>query len=217
MIPLRDENPTDAFPLLTTAIIVANVAVFIWGNLEPQNEAALFNVYSLVPINFIHSPVEFYSTIFSSMFIHSGFMHLAGNLLFLWIFGDNIEDVLGKFRFLLFYLLCGALAAFGHMASDLNSQIPMVGASGAISGILGAYLVLFPFAKIRTLIFLGFFVTVVRIPAIVLLLIWLGIQISSSLYLEGGVAWFAHIGGFAAGFFFILPFKSKAMGLLGVR
>ncbi len=210
MLPFRDENPTHSFPLFTITILVANVAVFIWGNLEPQNEAALFTVYSLVPINFIHSPPEFYSTIFSSMFIHSGFMHLAGNLLFLWIFGDNIEEALGKVRFLLFYLLCGTLAALCHMASDLNSQIPMVGASGAISGILGAYMVLFPFAKIRTLIFLGFFITVVRIPAIILLLIWLSIQISSSLYMEGGVAWFAHIGGFAAGFLLILPFTPRA-------
>ena len=145
------------------------------------------------------------------MFLHSGFMHLAGNMLYLWIFGNNIEDVLGKFKFILFYLVCGVLAAFGHIATDFNSQIPMVGASGAISGILGAYLVLYPFARVKTLVFLGILITVIRIPAIILLGIWMGLQIWSGMVISsegGGVAWFAHIGGFLAGMILIKPFKT---------
>ena len=130
-------------------------------------------------------------------------------MLYMWIFGNNIEDVLGKFRFIIFYLLCGTLAALCHISTDLHSEIPMVGASGAISGILGAYLILFPYAKVKTLIFLGFFITIIRIPAIVLLVIWMVIQVSSGIIAsDGGVAWFAHIGGFIAGMLFILPFRS---------
>jgi len=145
------------------------------------------------------------------MFLHAGIWHLGGNMLYLWIFGNNIEDVLGKFRFVLFYFVCGTLAAFGHIATDLDSKIPMVGASGAISGILGAYLILFPFAKIRTFIFLGFFWTIARVPAILLLLFWVGLQIWNSASSEaGGTAWFAHIGGFVAGVLLILPFKNFA-------
>lgn len=130
-------------------------------------------------------------------------------MLYLWIFGNNIEDVLGKFRFILFYFICGTIAALGHIATDMESQIPMVGASGAISGILGAYLILFPFARIKTFVFLGVFWTIARVPAIALLLIWIGLQILNSLEAGagGGTAWFAHIGGFISGVLLILPFK----------
>ena len=143
------------------------------------------------------------------MFLHEGIWHLGGNMLYLWIFGNNIEDVLGKLRFVLFYFLCGTLPAFAHITTDLDSKIPMVGASGAISGILGAYLILFPFAKIRTFIFLGFFWTIARIPAIVLLLFWIILQIWNSAFTTTSTtAWFAHIGGFVAGVLLILPFKN---------
>ena len=129
-------------------------------------------------------------------------------MLYLWIFGNNIEDVLGKFRFILFYFICGTIAASGHIATDMDSQIPMIGASGAISGILGAYLMLFPFARIKTFIFLGIFWTIARIPSIVLLIIWIVLQILNSLATDsGGTAWFAHIGGFISGLLLILPFK----------
>ena len=142
------------------------------------------------------------------MFLHAGIGHLVGNMLYLWIFGNNIEDVLGKFRFILFYFICGTIAALGHIATDMDSQIPMVGASGAISGILGAYLILFPFARIKTFVFLGIFWTITRVPAIALLLICIGLQILNSLEPgAGGTAWFAHIGGFIAGVLLILPFK----------
>ena len=146
------------------------------------------------------------------MFLHGGFLHLAGNMLYLWIFGNNIEDVLGKFRFILFYFVCGAIAAFCHVVINPDSNIPMIGASGAIAGILGGYMVLFPKAKVKTLIFLGFFITIIRIPALVLLLLWMGLQVFNSMAMSaesGGVAWFAHIGGFIAGMVLILPFKNK--------
>tara|TARA_B110000881_G_scaffold49294_1_gene41573 strand:+ start:1241 stop:1681 length:441 start_codon:yes stop_codon:yes gene_type:complete len=142
------------------------------------------------------------------MFLHSGIGHLAGNMLYLWIFGNNIEDFLGRVRFVIFYLICGTLASMGHILTDLQSNIPMVGASGAISGILGAYLVLFPFARVKTLVFLGFLITIIRVPAIILLLIWILIQIFSGVIAgDGSVAWFAHIGGFISGMLLILPFQ----------
>ena len=143
------------------------------------------------------------------MFLHAGFLHLAGNMLYLWIFGNNIEDILRKFRFILFYLVCGTIAALGHVATDFNSVIPMVGASGAVSGILGAYLVLFPFARIKTLVFLFIFVTIIRVPALFLLGLWVLIQVGNAMAQSGGagVAWFAHIGGFLAGMLLILPFR----------
>ncbi len=211
MIPLHDENPTNSRPVLTVSLIAINVLVYINNLSMPGQMASVYANYGLVPAHLIHSPVSNYPNIFSSMFLHSGFMHLAGNMLYLWIFGNNIEDALGKFKFILFYLACGVLAAFGHIATDFNSQIPMVGASGAISGILGAYLVLYPFAKIKTLVFLGIFIAFIRIPAIILLGIWMGLQIWSGMAISaegGGVAWFAHIGGFLAGMILIKPFKS---------
>ena len=156
MIPLKDENPTQRFPFITLLFILLNIAVFFYGNSLPFDLSALYSNYALVPIKLLNRPLEVYPTIYTSMFLHAGIWHLGGNMLYLWIFGNNIEDVLGKLRFVLFYFLCGTLAAFGHITTDLDSKIPMVGASGAISGILGAYLILFPFAKIRTLYFLGF-------------------------------------------------------------
>lgn len=213
MIPLKDDNPTRNFPFLTLGFIALNIAVFIYGVNLPVHPSALYADYALVPTHLLNSPLTTYPTVYTSMFLHAGIWHLAGNMLYLWIFGNNIEDVLGKFRFVLFYFVCGTLAAFGHIATDLDSKIPMVGASGAISGILGAYLILFPFAKIRTFIFLGFFWTIARIPAVLLLLFWVGLQIWNSTSSQtGGTAWFAHIGGFVAGVLLILPFKNFSKG-----
>ena len=208
MIPLKDENPTKNLPVFTLFFLTLNIGVFIYGANLPVHPSALYENYALIPYQLIHSPVNAYPTIYTSMFMHAGSMHLGGNMLYLWIFGNNIEDVLGKFRFILFYFVCGTIAALGHIATDMDSQIPMVGASGAISGILGAYLILFPFARIKTFIFLGFFWTIARVPAIILLLIWIGLQIWNSAFTgTGGTAWFAHIGGFVAGVLLILPFK----------
>ena len=211
MIPLGDENPTRNFPVITLMIIGVNAWVyfstFIDASVPPD---IVFNEYGLVPYALVRAPVTFYPNIYTSMFLHSGFLHLAGNMLYLWIFGGNIEDVLGKFRYILFYLVCGTIAALGFVATDFNSVIPMVGASGAVSGILGAYLVLFPFAKIKTLIFIVIFVTIIRIPAMFFLGLWILIQVGSAMAQPTGgpgVAWFAHIGGFLAGMFLIMPFR----------
>jgi len=210
MIPLGDDIPTRNFPIITLLAIGINVAVFFFtfisASVPPDT---VFNEYGLVPYSLVHAPVTFYPNIYSSMFLHAGFLHLAGNMLYLWIFGNNIEDILGKFRFILFYLVCGTIAALGHVATDFNSVIPMVGASGAVSGILGAYLVLFPFARIKTLVFLFIFVTIIRVPALVLLGLWVLIQVGNAMAQSGGagVAWFAHIGGFLAGMLLILPFR----------
>ncbi len=212
MIPFHDENPTKHFPLLTLLLIGGNIFVFFWGFSYPGQAASLFINYGLVPYELIQSPIQTYPNVFSAMFLHAGFMHLAGNMLYLWIFGNNIEDVLGKVRFILFYLVCGVIAAMCHVFMDTGSQIPMVGASGAISGILGAYLMLFPKARVKTLVFLGILITIIRIPASILLILWLGLQIYSSLAsgnVGGGVAWMAHIGGFVAGMILILPFKAS--------
>ncbi len=208
MIPLKDENPTKNFPLITIMLIVSNTLIFLYQISQPMRTITIFSTFGLIPVHLIESPISTYPTIYSSMFLHSGIGHLAGNMLYLWIFGNNIEDVLGRFRFVIFYLVCGTLASVGHIFTDLQSEVPMVGASGAISGILGAYLVLFPFARVKTLVFLGFLITIIRIPAIVLLVIWILIQVFSGIVAgDGGIAWFAHIGGFITGMLLILPFQ----------
>ena len=209
MIPLKDENPTENFPHITIFLITSNTLIFLYQISQPMTVFAIFENYGLIPAKLIETPIRTYPTIYSSMFLHSGVSHLAGNMLYLWIFGNNIEDVLGKFRFIIFYLVCGTIASMGHIIIDFQSDTPMVGASGAISGILGAYLVLFPFARVKTLVFLGFFITIVRVPAIMLLVIWILIQVFSGVVSgDGGVAWFAHIGVFIAGMLLILPFHS---------
>ena len=208
MIPLKDENPTKNFPLITIIFIVSNTLIFLYQISQPMKTLTIFSSFGLIPLKLIESPISNYPTIYSSMFLHSGVGHLAGNMLYLWIFGNNIEDFLGRVRFAIFYLICGTLASIGHILTDLQSNIPMVGASGAISGILGAYLVLFPFARVKTLVFLGFLITIIRVPAIILLLIWILIQIFSGVIAgDGSVAWFAHIGGFISGMLLILPFQ----------
>ena len=208
MIPLKSENPTKNFPVFTLLFLTLNLIIFIYGINLPIDPSVLYENYALIPYELVHHPVKTYPTLYTSMFLHAGIGHLGGNMLYLWIFGNNIEDVLGKFRFILFYFICGTIAALGHIATDMDSQIPMIGASGAISGILGAYLMLFPFARIKTFIFLGIFWTIARIPSIVLLIIWIVLQILNSLATDnGGTAWFAHIGGFISGVLLILPFK----------
>jgi membrane associated rhomboid family serine protease len=210
MLPLKDENPTKHFPFVTIALIAANGYVFLSAITDPAAYDVAINLHGLIPARLVQGPPTEYLTLFSAMFIHSGWGHLLGNMLYLWIFGNNVEDYLGKTRFALFYLLCGTLASLAHLAVDPYSAIPMVGASGAISGILGAYLLLYPRARVLTLIFLGFYITVIRIPAVVLLTLWIVIQTVNSLALGaggGGVAWLAHIAGFAAGMVLIHPCK----------
>lgn len=211
MLPLYDRNPTRSFPLLTIGLIVANIAAFLWEVSVGVNGgdlayAQMIQSGGLVPYELTHlrdigpeSLVPLPFTAFTSMFLHADVMHLAGNMLYLWIFGNNIEDELGKLFFPPFYLAAGLAAAGLQVAFAPESEIPMVGASGAIAGVLGAYLVAFPHARVRSLVFLGFFVRMVDIPAYVLLGFWFVIQILSSLAGGAGVAWWAHIGGFAFG------------------
>jgi membrane associated rhomboid family serine protease len=208
LIPYKDDNPTRTAPYLTVGIIVLNVVVFlIQVAFRSKMELITYN-YGAIPHNLVtfesRQPVHPALTVFSSMFMHGGLFHLGGNMLYLWIFGNNIEDRLGHVRFLIFYLFCGIFAAYSHAITNAGSTIPMIGASGAVSGILGAYLLLFPRARVHTLLILGFFITTVRIPALIVIGFWAFIQflngiISSGLQNSGGVAWFAHVGGFLIG------------------
>jgi len=176
--------------------------------LSPAGEKYIVYNYGAIPSDLIAFEktrlLHPAATLFSSMFMHGGLLHIGGNMLYLWIFGDNIEDSLGHFRFLLFYLVAGIAAAYSHAVLSPSSNIPMIGASGAVSGVLGAYILLFPRAKVKTLIFFGFFVDVVKIPALIVIGFWAIIQfvngiLSQNLLPQGGVAWFAHVGGFLTG------------------
>ena len=221
MIPYKDDNPTSLTPFVTIGIIALNVLVFVVELMQGAGMKDVTYAYGAIPHSLVTfetiQPIHPALTIFSSMFMHGGVFHLGGNMLYLWIFGNNIEDRLGHVRFIVFYLFCGVVAAYSHAFAASQSMIPMIGASGAVSGILGAYAVLFPRAKVHTLIFLGFFVTTVRIPALIVIVFWAIIQfingaISSGLHEGGGVAWFAHIGGFLIGLVTIilwLPRRSK--------
>jgi len=215
MIPFKDDNPIRIFPFVTIAIIVLNVLVLLLQITSPDGQQKIAFSYGAIP-NFLltfktYQPIHPFLTVFTSMFMHGGILHLGGNMLYLWIFGNNIEDKLGHFRFIIFYILCGVIAAYSHALADPASHTPMIGASGAVSGILGAYLLLFPHARIHTLVFFGFFVDVIRLPAILVIGFWIVLQflngiISKGFVGQGGVAWFAHIGGFLAGFLLIKLF-----------
>lgn len=212
MIPFKDDNPTNTFPFVTGLLIVINIAVFILQIFSEQSGREIVFMYGAVPANLLqfHStqPIPALMTLFTSMFMHGGVLHLAGNMLYFWIFGDNIEDSLGHVRFLVFYLFCGVVSAYAYAMVDPASTVPMIGASGAISGLLGAYILLFPSARVNTLVFLGFFVQVIKIPALIVIGFWAIIQVLSGFLSQGGlhqggVAWFAHVGGFLAGLFTI--------------
>ena len=217
MIPFKDDNPTKNYPIITITFIAFNCIVFLYQFFLTPSPQQFIQYYGAIP-HFLLTldspqPISPLTSVFTAMFMHGGFFHLAGNMLYLWIFGNNIEDQLGPFRFVIFYLLCGFIAAYSHAIFDSKSLIPMVGASGAISGVLGAYVVLFPGARVHTLLFLGFFITVVRIPAFVVIGMWFVFQLVSGLFSlgmqGGGVAWFAHIGGFIAGVVLIKFFIRK--------
>ncbi len=225
MFPYKDDNPTYSFPFVTIALIAMNVLMFLYQAFSPEGFRGFIFAYGAVPAHLLsmetHQPLHPAATVFTAMFMHAGPAHLAGNMLYLWIFGDNIEDRLGHFRFLGFYLLGGVMAAYAHALSAPYSTIPMVGASGAVAAVLGAYVLLFPRATVYTIIFLGFFVQIVRLPALIVIGFWAIIQFVSGLVDKsmvadgGGVAWFAHIGGFLFGLVvikFIAP-KRKAIWL----
>ena len=229
MIPLHDDNPTRIRPLVTVALIVLCVLAFLWQiSLGDVDQRRLVAGLGLIPVVLLGQaelppllelvPAEL--TVVTSMFLHGGWMHLIGNMLYLWIFGNNIEDAMGHWRFVLFYLLCGAAAALAQVLQDPASATPMIGASGAIAGVLGAYLLLYPRARVLVLVFLGFFVTTLRLPALLVLGFWFVLQFLNAVVAGeagGGVAWWAHIGGFVAGLGLILLFRDRRVALLGGR
>ncbi len=219
MFPFKDDNPISIFPFVTIGLIVINTIVFLLQMFHPAGFRYIVFAYGAVP-NFILTfkdvqPVHPLLTVFTSMFMHGSLFHLGGNMLYLWIFGNNIEDTLGHVKFILFYLFCGFVATYSHALTEHSAMTPMVGASGAVSGILGAYLLLFPRARVHTLIFFFFFVQVIRLPALIVIGFWIIVQfvngiVSKGAATHGGVAWFAHIGGFAFGILTIKLFiKSK--------
>ena len=232
MIPLRDLNPTRSFPLFTVLIIIANVVVFLYElSLKAVSQASIdrfYTIYGFIPclvtnscpaqfvneVRALHDPISPVASLFTAMFVHGGWLHIAGNMLFFWIFGNNIEDEMGHLRFIIFYLVCGLIAAFAQIAFDPSSTIPSLGASGAIAGVLGAYLVTYPTARVDTLIFV-LFIFFVRLPAWIVLGVWIVLQFFTGVgelgtHNTGGVATFAHIGGFVAGMLLIFLFRGRS-------
>lgn len=207
MFPIRDHNPSNRTPYVTWALIAANVLVFAsYWNLfsAPRALNEFFLTWGLVPAFFSEAPV----TVLTSMFLHGGVMHLLGNMLFLWVFGDNLEDEMGHGPFLGFYLFGGAAAAFAQVAADPASFIPMVGASGAVAAVMGGYILMFPRARVDILIFIIFIIRIVPLPAWIILGLWFALQIVSGSMTPvdgGGVAYWAHAGGFIAGLLLTVP------------
>jgi membrane associated rhomboid family serine protease len=213
VFPLKDNIPTRGFPYLTVGLILANVAVWLFFQDAGNASQRQFYDYGALPCDITGDggacPAQsqpWVLTLFTSMFMHGGWLHLGGNMLFLWIFGNNIEDAMGRPRFIVFYLLGGLAALGAQIAADPSSTAPTIGASGAIAGVLGGYLVLYPYARVLTLVFIVFFVTIIQVPAMIFLAVWIAQQILFvSLEMtdptggSGGVAYFAHIGGFIFG------------------
>lgn len=208
MIPVRDDIPTRTFPFFTILFIIINTAVFLFqATLTDKGNWIFIHRFGTIPAVLIHFSDPFpndglsiFITPVTGLFLHGGFIHLAGNMLFLWIFGNNIEDILGHIRFVIFYLLCGFMATGLHILTEPNSVIPLVGASGAIAGIMGAYLILYPRARVLTMILIVVYPVFVWIPAVFFLVIWFLFQVLNATgSASGNVAWVAHVGGFITG------------------
>jgi rhomboid family protein len=225
MLPLSDDNPCSRAPVVVWTLVGACVLVFLWqSSLDPVADeraifalgvvpAALFGYASLPPDAAMVPP---WATVFTSMFLHGGWLHLGGNMLYLWIFGNNIEDSMTRPRFLLFYLLCGIAAALTQSFAAPHSEVPMVGASGAIAGVLGSYLLLHPRANVRVLVTVIYYIRVVNMPAMLVLGAWFILQLVSGWATptdQGGVAFWAHIGGFVAGMALTPLFKRRSISL----
>jgi len=216
MIPIRDAIRSKNFPAVNILIIVLNVIAFLWELTQGSDLKEVFYLYGIVPLRYSNPEIaahfagfEQYLPFLTSMFLHGGFLHIIMNMWFLYIFGDNIEDRLGHLRYLVFYLFCGVTAGLVHLFTNWNSNVPTIGASGAISGVMGAYLILYPRSKILTLVFIFIFIQFIEIPAFIFLGIWFILQLLSagaSLGNVGGIAFWAHIGGFFAGLVFIKIF-----------
>jgi membrane associated rhomboid family serine protease len=222
LLPLKDDNPLTSIPFqyVTVGLIAVNVVVFLWqlslGPAEPRAvlglgviPVVLFNVAELPPEYVI---VPSWMTLITSLFLHGGWLHLLGNMLFLWIFGDNIEDAMGHVRYLIFYLVCGVVASLAHALFNFSSTSPLIGASGAISGVLGAYLILHPKARVLVL-----FMNIIpmRLPAVIVLLFWFGLQFVNAAAdaggAGGGTAWWAHVGGFAVGIALVFVLRRRTV------
>jgi len=223
LIPIGDLNPSRNPPVITTLLIIACFLIFLYEIALPPNLRELLALkFGLIPFEITHgidipppAPLTPYGNLVSYQYLHGSLMHIFGNMLFLWIFGDNVEDKLGKVRFFIFYTLCGISAALLHALVYPDSKVPLIGASGAISGVLGAYAVLFPRAQIITMVFFFFFVDVVAVPAIVWIAAWFTAQFVSAMLSAthmamGGIAWFAHIiGGFITGMVLVRLMRAK--------
>lgn len=224
MFPLRDSTPSHSVPVVNYLVIALNVLVFLYeASLSPNQLNRFIDAVGLVPARFIeHLGPDQIFTIFSSMFMHGGWMHLISNMWALFIFGDNIEDRMGHIRYLIFYLICGIAAGITQViVGGVHSMVPMVGASGAIAGVLGGYLLLYPHARVTTLLFLGYFSRITELPALIYLGFWFLSQFFTGMFAlsrtaeqaaEGGVAFWAHIGGFVAGFILIKLFANREEG-----
>ena len=219
MFPIKDDNPTESRPYVTCALIGLNILIFFYQiGLEENIRTSLIFEYGFKPsqlfsnANSMNLKQSSLLTIFTSMFLHGGLFHLLGNMLFLWIYGNNVEDSMGHIKFLIFYLLCGLAASLLQAIVSFDSSIPMIGASGAVSGVLSAYFLLYPKARVLTLVVLLIFITFIRIPAGLLIGFWFLSQIINAYFNDPnspGVAWYAHIGGFLMGLLLIPFFKKK--------
>jgi membrane associated rhomboid family serine protease len=222
-LPLYDDNPTAREPVVTYSLIGLCIGAFLWQLGQP--ERAVLYSYGMIPaelFGFWHPPrayqgIPAWSKLLTSMFLHGGWFHLIGNMLFLWIFGNNVEDVLGRGRYLLFYLCCGVAAALTQAFSNYGAHVPMVGASGAIAGVLAAYLLLYPHANVRVFVWLVIFFRMVNVPAWILLGLWFAMQLVSGLVRAPGtpgVAFWAHIGGFVSGLILVSLLRPSGVGVL---
>ncbi|MCC7106040.1 MAG: rhomboid family intramembrane serine protease [Chloroflexi bacterium] len=226
MIPLSDDpGPRRRFPIVNVLLVAVNVLVFLYEiSLSSAGQNRLFLSAAVIPYEYTHGqdlppgpPLGIlYTTIFTSMFMHGGWLHIGSNMLYLWVFGDNVEDRMGRPGYLIFYVVCGIVASVTHIAFNLNSQLPSIGASGAIAGVLAGYLLMFGRARIRTLLFIGPFITITRVPAVLLIGFWFLTQLLSGVASVGdtaqtsGVAVWAHVGGFIAGLFLTPVFRSQS-------
>lgn len=209
MLPIRDHNPSGRTPYVTYTLIALNILIFLSYFALLQDARAIndfFGQWAMIPASV--SQGTSYETLITSMFLHGGWMHLAGNMLFLWIYGDNMEDEMGHMPFLVFYLAAGLAAGFTHLISAPGSQVPTVGASGAIAGVMGGYLLMYPKARVDILVFLVVFVRIFPVPAWIVLMIWFAMQFVGGFGADpdtGGVAYWAHAGGFVAGLILTVP------------
>ena len=223
MIPFRDNIPSRTYPIITVSLILINIAAFFYELSQGRALEPFIEQFGVIPVRTLAWPTSdlpFLAVVipyFTSIFLHGGWMHLIGNMWYLWIFGDNVEDRLGHFSYLCFYLLCGLGAGIAHTVANAYSPIPSIGASGAVAGVLGAYVVSYPFARVLTLVPIIFFVQIIEIPALIVLGIWFLMQFlygtaslaSAAAANAGGVAWWAHVGGFVIGILLLGLFPRK--------